>query len=122
MNKTVIREYDFKREYSKYKNNDIEAEFEPITKDWLEKQVTWFTMKGNKQYADAYRHWPYPHELIQRMPKVKMFDRRYRYWLVRYDEQGVMKIRAGIGQPESTVGFLKLKIKLKDDEQDAGNL
>lgn len=122
MNKTVIREYDFKREYPKYKANDIEAKFEPITKEWLEKQVTWFTMKGNKQYADAYRHWPYPIELIKRIPKTKMFDRRYKHWLVRYDEQGVMKIRAGIGQPESTVGFLKLNFKLDDDKPDADTL
>jgi hypothetical protein len=115
--KTVIRKYDFDKKYATFEYEDalfVDVTFEPITKEWLEKQVTWFTMKGNKKFADAYRHWPYPNEVLQRVPKIKLYDRRYKDWLIRYDEHGVMKIRAGIGQPESALGFLKVQHKVEE--------
>ena len=115
--RVIIRETDFKKLPIWEKKKYDSITFEPITKEWLQRQVTWFSMKGNKNLANDYRHWQYPNEMIKRFYKTPLYDRRYKNWLVDYNEQGEMQIRAGINQPLSRVGiavFRKEEVKEED--------
>ena len=112
--KVIMRESDYRRLPAWEKSRYDSITFTPITKEWLQKQVTWFTMKGNKSWANDYRHWPYPNEMIKRFHKISMYDRRYKNWLIDYNDQGEMQIRAGINQPTSLLGivsFFKEEVK-----------
>lgn len=107
--KFIIRECDINRiPYWTRKNFD-EIVFTPITKDWLQKRLTWHTMKGHKKLAKHYRHWPYPAEMLKHLHDiVRFYNPRYLDWgLVDYDDQGQMRIRAGIDLPVSVLGFVE---------------
>lgn len=114
----LIRESDFKR----LQKNDLKAkewdtmEFKPVTREWLQKQANWFILKGTKHIATQYRHWQYPGEWINRT-NLKLYQHNYKEWLYRYDEQGVMRVRASLGQPESIMGLgilEKIEVVLDD--------
>lgn len=95
--------------------------FVPITQDWLQKQVTWYSMKGNKKFADDYKHWQYPDQMIRRFHKVPLYDRRYKNWLVNYNEAGEMQVRAGINLRASRLGFgifEKDEVNVKEETTD----
>ncbi len=103
--KLIIRESDFKRLPLWERRRFDRMTFVPITQAWLQKQVTFHTMKGNKKYADDFRHWQYPEQMLRRFHKVPMYDRRYKNWLVNYNEEGEMQVRAGINLRASRLGF-----------------
>jgi hypothetical protein len=111
--RVLIREYDFKRmidprsqifRYTKNTSWD-DIRFEPITAEYFKKKMNWFLLKGDKNSARIYQHWPYPHEVINRMTKVSFYDRRYKSWLINYNDKGELQIRAGINQPLSRLGW-----------------
>lgn len=113
---TLIRESDFK----KYQKTDAKEwdtmEFKPVTREWLQKQANWFILKGNKHIATQFRHWQYPHEWVRRT-NIRKFQNNYDGWLYRYDEQGVLRVRASLGHVESVMGlgiFEKVEVQLDD--------
>lgn len=114
----LIRESDF----TKYKKTDSAEwdtmEFRPVTKEWLQKQANWFILKGNKNIATQYRHWPYPQEWIRRT-NLRKHQNNYESWLYRWDDAGVLKVRASLGQPESVMGIAvleRIEIQLDDTQ------
>jgi hypothetical protein len=114
----LIRESDFKR-YQKADAKEWDTmEFKPVTREWLQKQANWFTLKGTKHIATQYRHWQYPHEWVQRT-NIRKFQNNYDSWLYRYDEQGVLRVRASLGHAESVMGlgiFEKVEVMLDDSQ------
>lgn len=114
----LIRESDFAK-YQKTDGQDWDTmEFRPVTKDWLQKQANWFTLKGNKNIATQYRHWPYPAEWIRRT-NLRKHQNNYEAWLYRWDDAGVLRVRASLGQPESTMGIAileRIEIQLDDSQ------
>ena len=107
----IIREYDLNK-LPKSVTNRYDVTFTPFTKQYFEKRVTYYSLKGKNYLARQYLHYEYPEGLLKRMTGFKMHDRNYQYWLVKYDEQGQMQIRAGLKQPESRLGFAKFKEKV----------
>ncbi len=102
----IIREYDFEKfPKSIHKRYDA-VTFKPLTKDYFQKRVTYFSLKGKEYLARQYMHYEYPESLLRKMTGVKFHKSEYQYWLVKYDDQGQLKIRAGLGQPESRLGIL----------------
>ncbi len=114
----LIRESDFKK-FQKSDQHDWDTmEFKPVTREWLQKQANWFTLKGNKNIATQFRHWQYPGEWVRRT-NIGKFQNNYTAWLYRYDEDGVLRVRASLGQPESVMGLgivEKVEVMLNDDE------
>lgn len=104
----IIRESDFKKFEKTNEDSWDVMEFKPITRTWLQKQANWFTIKGTKHLATQYRHWPYPNEWLRRT-NLSKHQSNYTSWLVRWDDAGVMKIRASLGQPESVLGIAVLE-------------
>ncbi len=114
----LIRESDFR----KFEKTDAQEwdimEFRPITRDWLQKQANWFTLKSNKGIATQYRHWPYPGEWVRRT-NLRKYQHNYDGWLYRYDDAGTMRVRASLGQPESVMGIAileRIEIVLDDSQ------
>ena len=115
--KVIIRESDYLRLPAWEKDKYDSVTFAPITREWLQRQVTFFSMKGKKNLVNDYRHWQYPNEMIKRFYKTPLYDRRYKNWLIDYNDQGEMCIRAGINQPTSRLGivsFFKEEAKEED--------
>ena len=114
----LIRETDFKK-FQKSEAGDWDTmEFKPVTREWLQKQANWFTLKGTKHIATQFRHWQYPGEWVRRT-NIRKYQNNYESWLYRYDDDGVLRVRASLGQPESVMGLgiiEKVEVML-DDEQ-----
>lgn len=114
----LIRESDFAK-YQKTDRSDWDKiEFRPITKEWLQKQANWFTLKGNKHIATQYRHWPYPSEWVRRT-NISKYQDNYTSWLYRWDGDGNLRVRASLGQTESTMGIVileRFEVMLDDDQ------
>ena len=112
----LIRESDYKK-FQKTEAKEWDTmEFKPVTREWLQKQANWFTLKGTKHIATQFRHWQYPHEWIRRT-NIGKYQNNYRDWLYRYDDEGVMRVRAALGQPESIMGLAvveKVEVMLDD--------
>jgi hypothetical protein len=116
----LIRESDFKKwEKADLKTKEWDTmEFKPVTREWLQKQASWFTIKGTKHIATQFRHWQYPGEWIKRT-NIRKYQNNYEQWLYRYDDAGVMRVRASLGQPESVMGLAiveKLEVQLDDSQ------
>lgn len=114
----LIRESDFK----KFQKSDMgewdTMEFKPIERVWLQKQANWFTLKGNKNIATQFRHWQYPQEWVRRT-NIRKFQNNYESWLYRWDDNGILRVRASLGQPESVMGLgilEKIEVVLDDDQ------
>lgn len=104
----LIRESDFAK-YQKSSDEHWDSmEFRPITQVWLQKQANWFTLKGHKTIATQYKHWQYPGEWVRRT-NIAKHQNNYTSWLYRWDDAGVMRIRASLGQPESVMGIAVLE-------------
>jgi hypothetical protein len=106
--RVIIREDDILKFKRKYFKQYQRIEFTPFTKSFFERRVTYFALKGKSYLADQFAHYEYPNNMLGRFTSFKLFDRRYPNWLVKYNEQGEMVIRAGLRQPESRVGYLTL--------------
>ena len=104
----LMRESDFK----KYQKTDAKEwdtmDFRPVSREWLQKQANWFTLKGNKNIATQFRHWQYPAEWLRRT-NIRKYQNNYQDWLCRWDDAGVFRIRAGLGHPESVLGLVVLE-------------
>lgn len=114
----LIRESDFK----KYQKTDAKEwdtmEFKPVTREWLQKQASWFIIKGNKHIATQFRHWQYPSEWVRRT-NIRKYQHNYDSWLYRYDDAGVLRVRASLGHAETIMGlgiFERVEVMLDDTQ------
>lgn len=106
----IIREYDLKK-LPKAVTKKYDIKFTPFTRQYFEKRVTYYSLKGKNYLVKQYMHYEYPESLLKRMTGFKLHYQYYKDWLCKYDNEGYMQIRAGLGQPESRVGFVTMKEK-----------
>jgi hypothetical protein len=106
----IIREYDLKK-LPKRVTDRYDIKFTPFTRQYFEKRVTYYSLKGKEYLVKQYLHYDYPESLLKRMTGFKFHDRNYQYWLCKYDDEGQLQIRAGLKQPESRIGFVTMKEK-----------
>jgi hypothetical protein len=107
----IIREIDLEKMPKSVLKKYESIKFTPFTRDWFEKRVTYYSLKGKGYLARQYLHYEYPESLLKRMTGFSFHKREYQYWLCKYDAQGQLQIRAGLGQPESRLGFATFKEK-----------
>jgi hypothetical protein len=114
----LIRDSDFNKFNKTNTDSWDNLEFRPITREWLQKQANWFTLKGNKNIATQYRHWPYPGEWVRRT-NLSKYQGNYEGWLYRWDDTGTLRVRASLGQPEGIMGILimeRYEVMLDDSQ------
>lgn len=109
----IIRESDFDLLKKKLAKEYQQVTFTPLTKNYFEKRVTYYALKGKGYLADQFAHYEYPANMLGRLTGFKLHDRRYPVWLVRYNSSGEMAVKASLRQPESRVGFITLVEKNK---------
>jgi hypothetical protein len=113
----IIRESDLNK-FPKFVLDKYEAlVFKPFTRDYFERRVTYFSLKGKEYLARQYLHYEYPESLLKRMTGVKFYSVNYLSWLCKYDDQGQLMIRAGLRQPESRLGFVTFREKHEQRDQ-----
>ena len=100
----IIRESSYLK-LGKDINEQYDVTFTPLTKQYFEKRATFSYMKGKRYLGDQYSHYPYPKEMIKRLTGIHLWDRRYNDWLIRYNENDEMVIKAGLRFPESRLGL-----------------
>ena len=104
----IIRKLDLEKSRKKLEKQYQRVEFTPFNRLFFERRVTYYALKGKSYLADQYAHYEYPANMLGRFTSFKLYDSRYPYWLVRYNDHGEMLIRAGLRQPESRLGYLTL--------------
>lgn len=112
----IIREYDFSKLPAELKKS-YDISFKPLDRAYFEKRTTFFYMKGKKYLGDQYALSEYPNHLLKRLTNITLWDRNYPEWLIKYDDQNQLQIRAGLRQPESKLGLVTFKPKQKETEQ-----
>lgn len=110
----IIRESDFNKLPKGILEKYESATFTPFTRQYFEKRVTYYSIKGKDYLVKQYLHYEYPESLLKRMTGVKFHTKDYLAWLCKYDEQGQLMIRAGLRQPESRLGFVTFKEKISE--------
>jgi hypothetical protein len=103
--RVIIRELDLDKMSKRKKKQYKEIKFTPLTRNYFEKRLTYFTLKSKKYLADQYALVDYPNAMLSRLTSFKLHDRRYPSWLVKYNEIDQLSVRAGIHQPESVLGI-----------------
>lgn len=106
--RTLIREIDFQSLPKKQIKNYAKIEFMPLTKEYFERRATYFALKNKQYLADQYALYEYPNAMLGRLTSVKLHDRRYPSWLVRFNNAGELVVRAGMRQPESRIGLMTI--------------
>ena len=106
----IMRESDIKKLPADVRNL-YDISFKPLTKEYFERRTTWFYLKGKKYLGDQYAMNDYPKDMLRRITNIPLYSTDYLNWLVRYDEQGEMTIRAGLRQPQSRLGLGVFKPK-----------
>lgn len=110
----IMREMDYKRLSNDFKKM-YNVKFTVLTKGYFERRATFFYMKNKKYLGDQYSHHDYPKEMLKKLTGIHMWDRRYVSWLIRYNENNEMVIRAGIRLPESRLGLAIITEKTKNE-------
>mgnify|MGYP006906476895 FL=1 len=85
--------------------------FKPLTRDYFERRTTWFYLKGKKYLGDQYAMHEYPKDMLRRITNIPLFTTDYLNWLVKYNKEDELVIRAGLRQPESRLGLGVFKEK-----------
>ena len=103
----IIRELDFVKISTPSKAKWYKSiTFTPLTRRYFEKRITHSVVKGKGYLADQYSLYEYPNAMLKRLTMFKMHDDRYPWWLIKYDKNDELVIRAGIRQPESKLGIV----------------
>ena len=106
----IMRESDIKKlPVSVRKRYDVT--FKPLTRDYFERRTTWFYLKGKKYLGDQYAMHEYPKDMLRRITNIPLFTTDYLNWLVKYNKEDELVIRAGLRQPESRLGLGVFKEK-----------
>jgi hypothetical protein len=87
------------------------VDFKILTKQYFERRSNFFYLKDKKYIGDQYALYDYPKEMIQKFSGIVLYDRRYSSWLIRYNEENELCIRAGLRQPESRLGLATFRKK-----------
>lgn len=106
--RVIIRESDFDKLEKSLSKEYQRITFTPLTRNYFEKRVTFYALKGKSYLADQYAHYEYPANMLGRLTGFKLHSTQYPFWLVKYNDQGEMVIRAGLRQPESRLGFVTM--------------
>lgn len=104
----IIRELELDRWGKNRKAQYKSIVFTPLTRDYFAKRHTYYMLKDKQYLADQYLLYEYPHAMLRRLTSFKLNDNRYPQWLLKYDDNGQLLIRAGMRQPESRLGFVTL--------------
>ena len=106
----IIRESDIKKLPADIRKT-YDVTVKPLTKDYFERRSTWFYLKGKKYLGDQYALNSYPKDMLRRITNIPVWSSDYFNWLIHYNEQGEMTVRAGLRQPESrlVLGVFKPK-------------
>lgn len=106
----IMRESDIKKlPVAVRKQYDVS--FKPLTRDYFERRTTWFYLKGKKYLGDQYAMYEYPKDMLRRITNIPLFTTDYLNWLVKYNNNDELVIRAGLRQPESRLGLGVFKEK-----------
>lgn len=117
----LIRDRDYKKEKKILEAKYDRISWQPLTQAWLQKQATWFTMKGNRNIANQYLHHPWPGEWLKRT-RLSLHNKQYIHWLSRWDEQGQFEIRAGLNQPNGLLGVAIFEIdEIAEEAENEGS-
>jgi hypothetical protein len=106
----IIRESDIKKLPTAMRKS-YNITFQPLTKEYFNRRSTWFYLKGKKYLGDQYALNDYPKDMLRRITNIPIWSPEYTNWLVHYNEEGEMTIRAGLRQPESRLGLGIFKLK-----------
>lgn len=108
----LMRESDFQK-LPKSIISSYRVDFKPLTKSYFERRASFFYLKGKKYLGDQYALHDYPKDMIQRFTGIHLWNRNYMGWLIKYNDQGELVIRAGLRQPESRLGLATFR-KIED--------
>lgn len=106
----IIRESDYKK-LPKRVTDNYDITFKVLTKEYFERRATFFYMKGKKYLGDQYSHYDYPKEMLLKLTGIHLWNSRYRDWLIKYNDEGEMTIKASLRQPESRIGLAVFRKK-----------
>lgn len=109
----IIRESDYKT-LGKDINEKYDVTFKPLDKDYFSRRAKLFYLKGKKYLGDQYSHYEYPKEMFKRLTGIHLWDQRYNSWLIRYNENEELVIKAGLRLPESRLGLAIFRKKSND--------
>lgn len=100
----LIRESDIKKISGDIRKK-YDISFKPLTKEYFDRRSTFFYLKNKKYLGDQYALSDYPKDMIKRISNITLWSTDYLNWLIRYNDDGEMSIRAGLRQPESRIGL-----------------
>jgi hypothetical protein len=106
----IMRESDIKKLPAGVKQT-YDVSFKPLTRDYFERRTTWFYLKGKKYLGDQYAMHEYPKDMLRRITNIPLFNKDYLNWLIKYNENDELVIRAGLRRPESRLGLGVFKEK-----------
>lgn len=106
----IMRESDIKKLPAAVRKQ-YDVRFKPLTRDYFERRTTWFYLKGKKYLGDQYAMYEYPKDMLMRITNIPLFTTDYLNWLIKYDDNDELVIRAGLRQPESRLGLGVFKEK-----------
>jgi len=79
----------------------------------LKSELPFFYLKNKKYLADQFALNDYPDSMLRRFTSFDFYKDEYKYWLLKYNTEGELVIRAGLRQPESRLGFVTFKEKTR---------
>lgn len=109
----IMRESDIKKLPAGVRKS-YDVSFKPLTRDYFQRRTTWFYLKGKKYLGDQYAMYEYPKDMLKRITNIPLFKKDYLNWLIKYNENDELVIRAGLRQPESRLGLGVFKEKTND--------
>lgn len=106
----IMRESDIKKLPAAVRKQ-YDISFKPLTREYFERRTTWFYLKGKKYLGDQYAMYEYPKDMLRRITNIPLFTKDYLNWLIKYNNNDELVIRAGLRQPESRLGLGVFKEK-----------
>ncbi len=108
----IIRKYDLDRlgDFA----YGYAVSFKPLTQEYFSKRSTFFYLKNKKYLGDQYALHEYPAYMLQRLTNIPIWNSEYTHWMIKYDNQGFMTIKASLRRPESKLGIVTFR-KLDDE-------
>ena len=113
----IIREYDYDKVLKELEKAYDSVSFAPLKKEYFERRATYFALKGKQYLADQYSFYEYPNSMLSRLTNVKLHNRNYPTWLVKFDADDYLTIRAGLRQPESRLGLMTVVERAPEPKQ-----
>jgi len=109
----IMRESDIKKLPAGVRKA-YDVSFKPLTREYFKRRTSWFYLKDKKYLGDQYAMYEYPKDMLRRITNIPLFTTDYLNWLVKYNDNEELVIRAGLRQPESRLGLGVFKEKQND--------